>query len=348
MIPHDGFPIETAIVAVPETGGGALYGMVDMLSAAGTLWPDLVGTVRPQTLFRPSVVGCRRDAFRCRHGVPIVPDCSIEDGLAPAIIVVPELWQPPGTGPTDAHPELSAWLRERHTSGSLIYSSCTGAILLAASGLLDGCPATSHWAYEGHFHERFDAIDFVSGPSLVAADPSGRIVTASGSTSWQDLALHIVARHCGAEEALRLAKGSLLRWHEEGQRPYTALVQHRVHDDAIVAAVEVWLEGRFAGNDALGGALTFSGLAERTLKRRFKRATGTSLIERIQCLRIEEAKRRLEMGNEPVEDISLAVGYENTSFFSRLFKRLTGATPGTYRRMFQPIARAGAIPNAPP
>jgi transcriptional regulator GlxA family with amidase domain len=338
-------PIEVAIVAVPETGGGAFYGMVDMLSAAGTLWSDLVGAVPPKALFRTRVVGCRRDAFRCTHGVPIVPDCSIEDALDPEVVVVPELWWPPGTGPTDAYPELSAWLRECHARGSMIYSSCTGAILLAASGLLDGRTATSHWAYEGHFQERFDSVDFVSGSSLVAADAEGHIVTASGSTSWQDLALHIVARHCGAQEALRLAKGSLLRWHEEGQRPYTALVQRRTHDDAIVAAVEGWLEVNLARNNALGGAVAFSGLAERTLKRRFKRATGTSLIDRIQCLRIEEAKHRLEMGNEPVEDISLAVGYENTSFFGRLFKRLTGTTPGTYRRMFQPIARAGTMPS---
>lgn len=337
-------PIEVAIVAVPETGGGALYGMVDLLSAAGTLWPDLVGTVRPRSLFRPYVVAYRKEAFRCTHGVPVVPDGSIEDGLEPKIVVVPELWQPPGTGPIDAYRELGIWLRDRHAGGSLIYSSCTGAIVLAASGLLDGCPATSHWAYENHFHERFAAVDFVSDSSLVAADPEGRIVTATGSVSWQDLALHIIARHCSAEEALRVAKSSLLRWHDEGQRPYTALVQRREHQDAIVTAVEGWLEENFAGNDTLYSAVTFSGLAERTLKRRFKRATGATLIERIQSLRIEEAKRRLELGSDPVEDISLAVGYENTSFFGRLFKRLTGATPGTYRRMFQPIARAGDIP----
>lgn len=344
MNPSAASPIEAAIVAVPETGGGALYGMLDMLSAAGTLWSDLVGTTEQRPVFRPRVVACRRDAFRCTHGVPVVPDHSIEDGLAPAIVVVPELWQPPGTGLTDPYPELGSWLRARHAAGSRIYASCTGAILLAASGLLDGRSATSHWAYEGHFHERFAAVDFVSGSSLVAADPEGRIVTASGSTSWQDLALHIVARHGGAEEALRLAKGSLLRWHEDGQRPYTSLVRRRDHDDAVVAAVEGWLEGNFAEDDALGGAVAFSSLAERTLKRRFKRATGASLIERLQALRIEEAKRRLETGTEPVEDISLAVGYENTSFFGRLFKRLTGTTPGTYRRMFRPIARAGDMP----
>ena len=344
MTPQADPPIDTAIVAVPETGGGALYGMVDMLSAAGTLWHDLVGSVPSRPLFRPRIVACRRDAFRCTHGVPVGPGGSIDDDFAPDIVIVPELWQPPGTGLRDAYPELGAWLRARHTDGSLIYSSCTGAILLAASGLLDGRTATSHWAYEGHFHERFAAVDFVSESSVIAADPSGRIVTAGGSTSWQDLALHIVARHGGAEEALRLAKSSLLRWHDEGQRPYAALVQRRAHDDAIVAAVEDWLEGNHAGNHALSGAVALSGLAERTLKRRFKRATGTSLIERIQCLRIEEAKRRLEMGVERVESISLAVGYENTSFFSRLFKRLTGTTPGSYRRMFQPIARAGEVP----
>lgn len=337
-------PIETAILATGETGGGVLYGMVDMLSSAGNLWPDFVGTGARQTLFQTQVVSNQRDAFRCANGVPIIPDYTIEDDIVPEIVVVPEIWRPPERHLAENDAKLAAWLRKCHRSGSLIYSSCTGAILLAASGILDGRAATSHWAYKDYFSRHFDAVNYVHGSCLVTADPSGRIVTASGSTSWQDLALHIIARHCGAEEALRIAKGSLLRWHEEGQKPYAALVQRTTHEDCVIIAVEDWLGENFQQIAPINGAIAFSGLSERTLKRRFKRATGSSLINRIQCLRVEEAKRRLELSNDAVEEISVAVGYDNTSFFGRLFKRLTGVTPGTYRRMFQPVAQAGNIP----
>jgi transcriptional regulator GlxA family with amidase domain len=82
-----------------------------------------------------------------------------------------------------------------------------------------------------------------------------------------------------------------------------------------------------------------SNIPERTLKRRFKAATGSSLIEYLQNLRVEEAKRLLESTELPMEDISEQTGYSDTSFFRRLFKRLTGLTPGKYRQMFQPILR---------
>ena len=81
-------------------------------------------------------------------------------------------------------------------------------------------------------------------------------------------------------------------------------------------------------------------IPERTLKRRFKAATGASLIERLQDLRIEQAKRLLEAGAIPVDEISFSVGYEDASFFRRLFKRRTSLTPSQYRRMFKPILNA--------
>ena len=85
-----------------------------------------------------------------------------------------------------------------------------------------------------------------------------------------------------------------------------------------------------------------SKIPERTLKRRFKAATGVPLIEYLQNLRVEEAKRRLESGQMPVDEISVEVGYEDVSFFRRLFKRCTGLTPREYRRMFQPVFSASA------
>ncbi len=96
----------------------------------------------------------------------------------------------------------------------------------------------------------------------------------------------------------------------------------------------------FPDAGAVSRAVAFAGIPERTFKRRFKKATGSSLMDYLQNLRIEEAKRMLETTIESVEEISAQVGYEDTSFFRRLFKRRTGLTPGHYRRLFQPIARA--------
>jgi transcriptional regulator GlxA family with amidase domain len=120
--------------------------------------------------------------------------------------------------------------------------------------------------------------------------------------------------------------------------PYASLLQNLTHDDALVTSCEVKLKTIYPQADALAQILRYAEIPERTLKRRFKAATGSSFIEYIQNLRIEEAKQLLETTRLPLEEIGFRVGYEDPSFFRRLFKRLTGLPFNRYRRLFQPIA----------
>jgi len=180
---------------------------------------------------------------------------------------------------------------------------------------------------------------------LVFADSTGTIVTAGGTTSWHDLALHIISRHCSPGEALRIAKVYLLKWHSEGQLPYASLVRHQSHADSVVRHAEDWLAKHFRELHAVAAVVDAAGIPERSLKRRFKAATGSTLIDYVQNLRVEEAKRLLETEQQSSEAISASVGYENPAFFRRLFKRCTGLTPGEYRRMFRPIATDVSIPS---
>ena len=165
-------------------------------------------------------------------------------------------------------------------------------------------------------------------------------MTAGGTTSWHDLAIHIISRHCSPGAALRIAKVYLLKWHGEGQLPYASLVRRNPHADSVVRGCEEWLAERFRKPGAIKGVVETASVPERTLKRRFKAATGLTLIEHVQNLRVEEAKRLLESEKRAVDEISAEVGYENPAFFRRLFKRRTGLTPSQYRRMFQPIMQA--------
>ena len=120
----------------------------------------------------------------------------------------------------------------------------------------------------------------------------------------------------------------------------STLARRTPHADSVVRQCEKWLAEHFREIDTLGRVVGSSSIPERTLKRRFKSATGSSLIEYLQNLRIEEAKSLLESSRMPVDEISAATGYADASFFRRLFKRLTGLTPSQYRRMFQPMAAA--------
>jgi transcriptional regulator GlxA family with amidase domain len=332
--------VEALIVALPETAGSALYGMVDVLAATGTLWRELVGEDPGAALIRPRIVAPGREPFRCGNGVPVIPELSVEDDPAAGIIVLPELWLAPDDDMKGRYPDVLEWIRRRHRAGSTIYSACSGAVLLAATGLLNGREATSHWGYQDLFRRQFPEVTFRPEPNLVFADPTGRIVTAGGTTSWHDLAIHIVARHCSPGEALRIAKVYLLKWHGEGQLPYASLVRRQPHADSVVRRAEDWLAQHFREPHAVAAVAAASGIPERSLKRRFKVATGATLIGTVQNLRIEEAKRLLESGSSAFESIAAEVGYENPAFFRRLFRRCTGLTPGQYRRMFRPFTAA--------
>lgn len=333
-------PVRAWIVAVPETAGSALYGMVDVLSAAGNIWQTLVGTEPERKLFDVRIVSPARAPFRCGNGIPVKPDASVRDDPDGEVVILPEIWLGPDESIRGRHDALIAWIRRCHRRGATLYSACSGAVMLAETGLLDGCEATSHWGYEDLFRKRYPKVRFRPEPNLAFADPEGRIVTAGGTTSWHDLALHIIARHAGAGEAMRIAKVYLLKWHGEGQLPYAALVRRSPHADAVVSACEKFLAEHFRDGNALEQAVRRAQVPERTLKRRFKAATGSTLIEHLQNARIEHAKQLLESGSLPVDEVSAASGYEDASFFRRLFKRRTGVSPSQYRRMFQPVQRA--------
>lgn len=333
-------PVKVLIVAVPETAGSALYGMLDVLSAAGNIWQTLVQTEPEQNLFKVRIVAPTDDAFTCGNRIPVVPDFSVADDPECEILIMPELWLGPDEDIHGRHVDLLEWIRRKYNEGATLYSACSGSVMLAETGLLDGCEATSHWGYQDLFRKHYPKVRFLSEPNLVFADAQGRIVTAGGTTSWHDLAIHIIARHGSPGEALRIATVYLLKWHGEGQLPYATLVRRTPHADSAVRYCEEWLGKHFRETNAIKRAVKLSKIPERTLKRRFKAATGVTLIDYLQNLRIEAAKRQLESGQLPVDEISVEVSYQDASFFRRLFKRRTGLTPSQYRRMFQPMLRA--------
>jgi transcriptional regulator GlxA family with amidase domain len=335
-------PVEVLIVAVSETAGSALYGMLDVLMAAGNVWQVLSRAGVGQQLFNVRIIAPTADNFTCGNAIPVSPDCSVDEDPDAEVVILPELWLSPDDDLSGRYPELLAWIRHKHNTGATLYSACSGSVMLAATGLLDGCEATSHWGYQDLFRTRFPKVRFRPEPNLVFANPTGSIVTAGGTTSWHDLALHIISRHGSTGEALRIANVYLMKWHSEGQLPYATLVRRLPHADSVVRQCEDWLAEHFRKGDAIKQVVERSNLPERTLKRRFKAATGSTFIDYVQNLRIEEAKRLLESRQLTVEDISINVNYEDISFFRRVFKRLTGLTPSQYRRMYQPVLNAGS------
>ena len=178
---------------------------------------------------------------------------------------------------------------------------------------------------------------------LCLSDEHAGIVTAGAVTAWQDLAIYLIARFCGQQQAVRTAKVFLLATHEEGQLPFSALNRRVDTSDRPIAECQSWIAENYWTTNPVRRMIERSGLTPRTFARRFHAATGYQPIEYVQALRVEEAKQILETEELGIDEVAAAVGYDDPASFRRVFKRKAGLTPAAYRRKFAGLASARPI-----
>jgi transcriptional regulator GlxA family with amidase domain len=273
--------------------------------------------------------------------LPLQAHGTIGEADTADIVILPSLLLHSGRWQTGRYPRLVAWLQQQHEAGAILCSACSGVMVLAETGLLDGGEATLHWAYGRAFAENFPRVKLRLEDVLVVGGPDGRLVMSGASAFWHDLLLYLICRFKGAEAAQTIAKFFLLQRHSDGQAPYIMFQEIDDHGDAVILEAQRWLRSNVASATAVEHVVKSSSLPERSFQRRFRKATGYSTLAYLQHLRVEAAKRELERTSTAVDEISYKVGYEEPAFFRRLFKRTTGLTPAAYRRKF--TLRLGAI-----
>lgn len=333
-----------ALLVAPETSASVLYGLYDVLTTVGPMWPDMTAAAPGDELLEVVIVAASGDPFRCFGGIVVEPHAAIAEVERVDAAVVCDMYTPVGTPPRGRYPAEIAWLRRMHEQGALVASVCSGSILLAEAGLLDGRTCAGHWAYRDLFVDAYPRVAFRPGAIIdLASEPQG-LVTAGGVTSWQELALHLIGRFCGPEHAARTAKVYLMGGHEHGQLPFAAMSRRIRVDDRTIAAVLDWIDEHLATTDPVSAMATRSGLTPRTFARRFASVTGRTPLEYVHGIRVERARELLEVETIAVDEVGHAVGYEDPTFFRRLFKRTTGMTPAAYRRKYAAIAGSGGLP----
>lgn len=317
-------PLTIAILALPESGTMAPYGLHELLGEAGR------GPAARRS-FQPVLVAAEKGSYQTGSGVRVTPQQGLSGGIAD-IVVICDIHLDGEMTPEGRWPEEIAWVRRHVEADALVCSACSGAVLLAEAGLLDGSEAASHWIMGDLFRDRYPAITFRPERILCDSGRAGRLITTGGASSWQDLALYLIARFCGAEEATRVARLFLIGDRTDGQLPFAAMTRPRQHGNAVIADVQTWLADNYATPNPVTAMVARSRLAERTFKRQFKAATGYAPVDYVQAMRIEEAKQMLETEPTAIEEIAVAVGYEDPTFFRKLFRRRVGVTPAQYRQ----------------
>jgi transcriptional regulator GlxA family with amidase domain len=325
--------VRVYLVAIPEVMASTLMGLYDVLNSfnlLGTYSEGLAGRAH----FKAEIVAGAAGSLSSASGVPVEATRSIKHIDSADVIIIPSVLVERGEWQQGRYPELVKWLAEMHAAGAQLCSTCSGVLLLAETGLLDGKDATVHWMYAPTFRRNFPNVRLRVDRALVAAGKHQEFLMSGASTSWHDLILYLIAQHAGPTAAQAVAKFFAFQWHADGLSPYVVFEPVTDHGDAAIHKAQSWLARHFSVANPIEQAGRISGISERSFKRRFKNATGHAPIDYVQRLRVEEAKRRLERTQAPVDEISWKVGYEDPAFFRRLFKRVTGVTAGAYRRKF--------------
>lgn len=251
------------------------------------------------------------------------------DGLRNAdTVIVPGTATP--TAPVS--PAVREALRTAAGNGTRIASICSGTFPLAATGLLDGLRATTHWLAADALARSHPDVEV--DPDVLYVD-NGQILTSAGAAAGLDLCLHMIRRDYGSAVAADAARLSVMPLEREGGQ-----AQFIVHDYTPVprgSALEpllTWLRDNLARDLALGDIAAHAGMSTRTLIRRFREQTGTTPLQWLHRARIRQAQHLLETTQHSVERISAQVGFGSPTAFRDRFKRTTGVSPHTYRRTF--------------
>lgn len=315
-----------SLVALPGCLGASIAIPLDMLAGAN----DIARAQRREELrVDLHVLGTDRLEFALSGGLRIKCD-NLIDAAAPAdLIFIPGVWGSPRVE-VRKHGHLLEWLRKEYERGAILCAITTGSHFLAASGLLDGKAATTHWRYFDQFHRDFPAVKLQRKRFITAQD---RLYCTGSVNAARDLMLHFIEQLYGGAVVTPIAR----HFTHELKRSYESMLldenpQSTHHDEEIIK-VQEWLQEHHADAVNIADVAARFGMSLRSLNRRFRLAANTTPVQYLQETRIHSAKELLKQSNLDIAGIADQVGYSDASYFTALFRRLNSVTPRQYRSL---------------
>ncbi|RZQ60078.1 helix-turn-helix domain-containing protein [Amycolatopsis suaedae] len=274
----------------------------------------------------------RPGAVRMKGGVELHTPHGLDVLAAADTVVVPSVADPAA----ETSPEVIAALRLAHSRGARLVSICSGAFALAATGLLDGLRATTHWTYADLLRRRFPAVEVDPHPLYV---DNGRILTSAGCAAGIDLCLHIVRSDFGATIANAVARRMVVPPHRDGgQAQYIETpVAADPDDDRIARSIE-WALRHLTEDISVATLAERAAMSSRTYLRHFARTVGTSPIKWLIARRVHASLSLLETTDLPIEEIATRVGFDTAVTYRHHFTQAMRTSPSGYRRTFRQAA----------
>jgi transcriptional regulator GlxA family with amidase domain len=284
-----------------------------------------------QPFFDVSLVGLTENVKLLDGLITIHPERIINDVEKTDLIIIPAI-----SGDVKAALELNEqfipWIVKQYKEGVEVASLCVGAFMLGATGLLNGKTCSTHWLFANDFREMFPEVELED--DKVVTEHEG-IYSSGGASSYWNLLLYLIEKYTSREMSIVASKFFLLDIARKSQSPFAIFRGQKEHEDREVIKAQEYIETHFDKKIHVQDLADYFGIGRRTFERRFKKATTNTVVEYIQRVRVEAAKKMLEAGRKTVNEVMYEVGYNDPKAFRDVFRKIAGLSPMEYQEKFK-------------
>ena len=287
-------------------------------------------------VFKIQLVGLSKEVTQRNGLYTIQPDCLIEDVKKTDLIIIPAMHGDMQKA-MELNKDFIPWIVEQYKAGAEIASFCIGAFFLAATGLLNGKKCATHWIAANDFRAMFPEVELVDDKIMTEEDG---LYTSGGAYSFLNLIAYLIEKYAGRDMAILIAKAFMIDIDRYSQSPFIIFSGQKAHDDEPIRKAQELIEANFQDKMTVDELAAQLCIGRRNLERRFKKATANTVVEYMQRVKIEAAKKNLETGRKNVNEVMYDVGYSDTKAFRTVFKKITGLSPIEYRNKYNKAAVA--------
>lgn len=314
---------------------GAILGNIEGPRQVFTEVNQLLQTLGQSPFFEIELVGLSK-ASQLNEGLYTISTRSIYEVEKTDLIIIPAMYGNLAKA-IEANKDFIPWIIRHYKNGSEVASLCLGAFLLASTGILDGRKCATHWLAANDFRKMFPQVNLQE--DKIITDENG-IYSSGGAYSSLNLILYLVEKYAGRDAAIFCSKAFQIDIQRGSQSPFTIFIGQKDHEDEPVRKAQEYIETNYKQKITVDQLAVMFALSKRNLERRFKKATSNTIIEYIQRVKIEAAKKNLESARKSINEVMYEVGYSDNKAFRTIFRKFTGLSPIQYKNKYNREAAA--------
>lgn len=289
-----------------------------------------------EPLFNVQLVGLKKEVKINGGLFSINTTHLLKDIPKTDLVIIPALFGDMKSA-INANEKALPWIKEQYQNGAEVASLCVGAFLLASTGLLNGKKCSTHWGFQNEFREMFPDVEVTDG-SIVTEE--NRLYSSGGAMSYWNLLLYLVEKYTDRETAILASKYFAIDIDRESQAAFAMFKGQKNHTDQAVQRAQEYIDQNIQEKITIDELAALVSIGRRSFERRFKLATNNSVLEYINRVKIEFAKRSFESSRKNLSEVMYDVGYTDTKAFRSIFKKITGLTPIEYRNKYNKMVLA--------